>query len=321
MACTLVSMSSHFVTSSDQVVILMCTYNGAAFLRDQLDSIAAQTYTNWRLVVSDDGSSDDTLAILQEYQGQWGVDKLEIRFGPRQGFCQNFLSISCDPTITGSFYAFCDQDDVWLAHKLAVAVGYLSAKTDLAVPYLYCGRTIYVQENLKICGYSPSFEFPKTFRNALVQSIAGGNTMVFNSAAKRILAIWGPQPVQSHDWWLYILVTGVGGQIHYDPNPQLLYRQHRNSLVGGNKSINANLIRIWLLLRGRYQQWNCKNINALLMYDSKLTDSNSKTLYSFRLLRNGSLLDRIRLISFSGLYRQTRLGTIGLYIAIILKRV
>jgi glycosyltransferase involved in cell wall biosynthesis len=314
-------MSSHFVTSSDQVVILMCTYNGAEFLSGQLDSIAAQTYTNWRLVVSDDGSSDDTVLILQAYQRQWGVDKLEIRFGPRQGFCQNFLSISCDPTITGSFFAFCDQDDVWLKHKLTVAVMYLSTKPDLTCPYLYCGRTIYVQENLKIYGYSSNFDFPKTFRNALVQSIAGGNTMVFNSAAKRLLEIWGPQPVQSHDWWLYLLVTGVGGQVYFDPNPHLLYRQHRNSLVGDNNSIKAKLIRIRLLFQGRFYQWNCKNINALFKNNSHLSNSNYKTLYLFRILRDGSLLDRIRLIRSCGLYRQTQLGTIGLYLAIILNRV
>jgi glycosyltransferase involved in cell wall biosynthesis len=306
---------------SDLVVILMCTYNGAIFLQDQLDSIAAQTHSNWRLVVSDDGSHDETLTILRDYQRRWGEDRLEIRFGPRRGFCQNFLSLGCDPTINGPFFAFCDQDDVWLEHKLAIALKYSNTSIEPTVPYLYCGRTIYVRESLKVCGYSPHFLFPETFRNALVQSIAGGNTMVFNRATKHLLELWGPKQVPSHDWWLYLIVTGVGGEVYYDPNPQLLYRQHPNSLVGGNQSIQANIKRAWGLLRGRFRHWNSQNIAALLHHEMNLTDDNRKILHLFIRLRFASLLDRFRLMDVCGLYRQTRSGTLGLFIAAFLNRI
>ena len=110
------------------VAILMGCYNGAEYLSEQLDSLESQTHTNWRLYASVDGSTDGTLEILQAYQAKWGVDKLIIRQGSRQGFCKNFLSLACDPSIKADYYAFCDQDDVWLPEKIKAAVSYLSKK-------------------------------------------------------------------------------------------------------------------------------------------------------------------------------------------------
>ena len=81
------------------VAILMGTMNGARFLPEQLDSLAAQAHQNWFLIASDDGSTDDTLRILQAYQAKWPTGKLIIREGSKQGFCANFLSIACDPSI------------------------------------------------------------------------------------------------------------------------------------------------------------------------------------------------------------------------------
>ena len=98
----------------------MSTYNGEKFLAEQLQSIEDQTHKNWRLVISDDGSSDNTLAIAKQFQSNWGNDRLEIRQGPQQGFCQNFLSMACDTRLRADLYAFSDQDDVWMADKLVL---------------------------------------------------------------------------------------------------------------------------------------------------------------------------------------------------------
>ena len=169
------------------VAILMGTKNGQQFLAQQLDSLEVQTHQNWMLIASDDGSSDDTLRILKVYQAKWPAGKVIIKEGPKQGFCVNFLSLACDPNIKADYYAFCDQDDVWLPTKLEVALENIIQHQEENVPYVYCGRTSYVNENLKKIGCSPLFAFPRTFRNALIQSIAGGNTMVFNQSAKNAL--------------------------------------------------------------------------------------------------------------------------------------
>ena len=82
------------------------------------------------------------------------------------------------------------QDDVWLPEKLRVAIKHIACESSLGQLYAYGGRTTYTDENLKPIGLSPLFVFPRTFRNALIQSIAGGNTMVFNQASKKFFS-WG----------------------------------------------------------------------------------------------------------------------------------
>lgn len=303
------------------VAILMGTKNGTRFLPEQLDSLAAQTHQNWVLIVSDDGSTDDTVRILKAYQAKWPAGKLIIKEGPKQGFCVNFLSMACDPNIKADYYAFCDQDDVWLATKLAVALQNIAENQEEGVPYVYCGRTFYVNENLKKIGCSPLFSFPRTFRNALIQSIAGGNTMVFNQCTKNVLEKVGVVQHPSHDWWLYQLVTGVGGTVFYDPIPQILYRQHKNALVGSNNSFMARAERISMVIKGEFRRWSDQNIAILCAAKPLLTHGGKETLELFKKLRNAKLKDRFRLMEVAGLYRQTWRGTISLLLAALLKKI
>jgi len=306
------------------VAILMGTHNGARFLLEQLDSLELQTHQNWVLIASDDGSADDTIKILKAYQAKWPAGKLIIKEGPKQGFCVNFLSIACDPKIRANYYAFCDQDDVWLPIKLEIAVGNIAAHQvhrDVTLPYLYCGRTTYVSEKLEPIGISPLFIFPAKFRNALVQSIAGGNTMVFNQETKLALEKVGVVNVSSHDWWLYLLVSGIGGVVYYDKVPQILYRQHDDSIVGENRSFTSKCLRAYTLLRGRFRIWNTKNIEALCVVGGMLTEDNQEILRLFKLLRSAKLIDRFRLMEVCGLYRQTWRGTISLVFAALLKKI
>jgi hypothetical protein len=168
---------------------------------------------------------------------------------------------------------------------------------------------------------SPLFVFPRTFRNALVQSIAGGNTMVFNQSAKLLIEKAGPLEVASHDWWVYQLVTGVEGEVYYDQVPQLLYRQHENALVGGNNSFSAKIDRIEMLFQGRFQKWNTQNIKALQQVNHLLAKNHQEILKMFQDLRGARFKDRFRLIEVCGLYRQTKRGTLSLFIAALLKKI
>ena len=309
------------VSDAPLVAILLCTYNGARFLAEQLDSLESQTHQNWVIIASDDGSTDQTLEILSQYQAKWPAGKLTIRSGPQKGFCQNFLSLACDPEIKADYYAFCDQDDVWLPAKLEVALANIIASQTVKAPYLYCGRTRYVTENLKPCGMSPLFVFPPSFRNALVQSIAGGNTMVFNQAAKLLIEKVGVVDVPSHDWWLYQLITGVEGKVFYDHEAYILYRQHKLALVGGNTSIASKLRRICLVFTGRFKGWNQKNISALMSCESIFSSQNLDVLFFFKKLREAKLKDRFRLIEVCGLYRQTKKDTLNLYLATLINKI
>ena len=303
------------------VVILMCTCNGESFLAEQLDSLQAQTHQNWVLMVSDDGSKDSTLDILLRYQTNWPQGKMTIRNGPQKGFCQNFLSLACDAEVKADYYAFCDQDDVWLPEKLTVALQTIAANLNIYAPFIYCGRTTYVTKELKPCGISPFFAFPPSFRNALVQSIAGGNTMVFNHAAKLLIEKAGLLNVPSHDWWVYQLITGAGGDVFYDSVPHLLYRQHDGALVGGDTSFTDRLARVKMLMQGRFENWNTQNIAALKAVRHLLLKNNQEILGMFEALRGARLVNRFRLLQICGLYRQTARGTFSLFLAALFKKI
>ena len=308
------------VLDTPLVTILLCTYNGAQFLAEQLDSLETQTHQNWVVIASDDGSTDLTLEILRQYQTKWPAGKLTIRSGPQKGFCQNFLSLACDSNIRADYYAFCDQDDVWLPSKLEVAISNIVANQYVNVPYVYCGRTAYVDECLNKVGLSPLFSFPPTFRNALIQSIAGGNTMVFNSLAKKLFEEIGMVIHPSHDWLLYQLSTAVGGIVFYDQTPQVLYRQHKFALVGGNNSFFAQIKRMRMVFGGQFRKWSDMNIDVLMSARHLLTHGSKETLDLFRKMRKADLKDRFRLLEVAGLYRQTWRGTVSLIIAALFKK-
>ena len=309
------------MTDTSAVFILMGTYNGEAFLAEQLLSIENQSHTNWRLIISDDGSTDSTLTIAKSFQDKWGSDRLEIREGPKQGFCTNFLSLACDSTIQANFYAFADQDDVWMVNKLARALAYFDTVNNEDLPRVYGSRSQLVDQHLTPIGYSPLFTLPRSFRNALVQSIAGGNTMVFNQRAKMVLEKTGLQQVVSHDWWLYQLIKGVGGVMFYDSQSSLLYRQHNSALVGHNSGLKAKIDRMVYAFDGRFKVWNSINYQALLNVNHLLTRDNQVILATFGKFRGSKLKDRIRLLEVCGLYRQTWQGTLFLWFATIINKV
>lgn len=304
-----------------KIAILLGTFNGERHLRQQLESIASQKYLDWVVYASDDGSSDDTLAILADYQKVWGLDRLKILSGPRSGFAANFISLATNQVICADFYAFCDQDDVWLPEKLNIAVANILQNEEPGKPYLYCGRTFYFSEKIFEGDKSPLFSKPPGIRNALVQCIAGGNTMVFNNETKKILLNCRNINVVSHDWWLYILVTATSGSVFYDPIPQIFYRQHSNSLVGRNDSMYAKYKRLVLLLNGRFRQWNGVNLLALESVSDFIELKNRRIINMFIKARNSNPLTALLLCWKCGLYRQTVHGSISLFIAILLKRV
>ena len=302
-----------------KIVILLCTYFGQRYLAEQLDSFAAQTHTNWELWVSDDGSEDGTHAVLESFQQKWPSGRLSIHFGPGEGFAANFLSLTCRANIDADYYAYADQDDIWEADKLARAVEWLRTIPP-DVPALYCSRTRLVDSENRNIGLSPLFSKPPNFRNALVQNIGGGNTMVFNNASRRLLRQAGEKTVVvSHDWWAYMLVTGCGGQVFYDENPTVRYRQHCGNLVGTNVTWFAIYHRIRIIWRGRFKAWCEVNISALRKLSHHLTPENRKTLETFAQAREMSLFARLIGLKRSGIYRQSMLGNLGLAVAAVFK--
>ena len=309
------------MSEQPHITILLATYNGAKFLAEQLQSFAAQTHTNWSLLISDDGSTDVTLEIIQGFITKNPGYKIEFIKGPRTGATANFLSLLCHPKAAGPYFALSDQDDIWFPDKLERALTALKA-ADPDQPALYGARTVVVDKDMTQTGVSPLFQRPPSFQNALVQNIMGGNTMVMNAPAQRRIAQAGPDvDVTSHDWWLYQLITGTGGTVLYDPEPALYYRQHEANVIGSNSSKSAKLRRIQLLFKRRFAQWNEQNSKTLTQHAAHLTPENQHTLQEFVQLRALRGLKAALMYRKSGIHRQGALGNIALICAAMLGRI
>ena len=297
-----------------KIVILLATFNGAQHIREQLASFVSQSYQNWELVVSDDGSRDGTPEIVAEF-GRTVPQKVSVLKGPKLGFWMNFLSLVKQTDDTkGDLFAFSDQDDIWLPGKLERAAQWFADRAP-GSPALYFTRTDLIREDGTPLGLSPLFRRAPSFQNALVQNIGGGNTMVMNRSAKRLLAQTpGGVSLISHDWWTYQLVTGAGGLAFYDPVPSLKYRQHRRNLVGSNKGLRQGFIRATAFLNRRMKQWNNVNLTALNRMRPLFLQQNLRTLDSFLMAREAGLPKRIYFLWRSGIYRQSVLQTIGIYL-------
>jgi glycosyltransferase involved in cell wall biosynthesis len=311
---------SHWASGPD-VTILLGTLNGERFLPEQLASLEKQTFKNWRLIASDDGSSDCTKSILQAFQRSSEPGKVDIIDGPRRGHPANFLFLTCAENLHSDYYAFCDQDDVWEPDKLARALDLLG-RAGSGTPALYGSRTRLIDENGKKIGFSPLFPKRPDFRCALVQSIAGGNTMVFNQKARELLAFCGADlNVPSHDWWVYQVTSACGGEVYYDPYPSVRYRQHTANVIGSNIGWTARIRRLWMLGEGRFRRWGDLNLTALKPLRPRMTSENRRIFDLFCIARDQPLFKRARTFVQTGVRRQTLLGNLGLAAAVVLNKI
>lgn len=307
------------------VTILMATYNGEKYLNEQLASFLDQTYSDWDLWVSDDGSSDRTRSILDKFAiAENQTHNVTVINGPNQGFAGNFLSLTVACKNNSNFFAYSDQDDVWENDKLERAVKWLETISP-SIPALYCSRTEIVDENARPTSpatYSPLMTVKPSFENALVQSIAGGNTMVFNRAAKKLIDDFGGAvPVPSHDWWLYLLVSSVNGKIYYDPCSSLMYRQHGKNLVGSNRTFGALLSRLNKFLDGRYKEYNDKNVYYLNDKILLISEENQQKFQFFVLARNNPGFKGLKAFKKSGAKRNGVLFNFALWLGVIIGRI
>lgn len=312
-----------------RVAVLIAVYNGDRFLREQIETLAKQDVAHLDLWFADDGSTDRTRDIVEETRARWTKGEVHLLPGPRQGFAENFRHLLVHPDIDADHVALCDQDDLWEADKLSSAIARLDAETGGEtgtgageIPALHCSRTRIVAEDGTPIGHSRLFARPPSFRNAIVQNIAGGNTMVMNRAAHRLIRQMSRDvSFVSHDWWCYLLVAGMGGKVLYSPEAKTSYRQHAANVVGENVSLRARFFRVRMVGKGRYRSWNEINLAALAACRERMTPDARRTLDLYGRARRGWVGARLVALMRSGVYRQTPAGQVGLYLACVLNRI
>jgi len=301
-------------------VILLSTYNGSAFLLEQLRSFTAQTYTNWTLLWRDDGSSDDTVAIMEAFTAR-RHDCMRVRepagqFGATASFFL-LLRNAQEMLHATDLVAFADQDDVWLPCKLARGVAALRA-IEAERPALYFARQVLVDDVLHTIGESPKFRRAPAFPAALTQNIAGGCTMILNFGAVALVAATVPLSVAHHDWWCYVLITAAGGTCLCDDAKVILYRQHGRNAIGAPASALRRAYAALCRGPSAFMALFRVHLAALAEHPNLLSECARRDVVRLRNAMRGGPASRLATLRSLDLQRQTRAETLMFYLWFII---
>lgn len=218
-----------------KLAILLATYNSEKYLAELLDSIVNQTYREFSLYVRDDGSTDSTLQILEQYAAcHDNFFILSDTIKSRRAMGSFFWLLE---NIEADYYMFCDHDDVWLPSKVENSLAKMLQIERPNTPTLVCTDLVVVDSNLN--AINPSLwsymrlrpELLTKLKFALSCNLFTGCTMMINSAARDISLPVSPNAVM-HDSWIGLRVVAAGGIVGWISTPQILYRQHSNNLFG-----------------------------------------------------------------------------------------
>ena len=235
-----------------KVLVLMSTYNGERFLEEQLDSILSQEDVNVSLLVRDDGSKDNTCQILSDYALKH--QNIELKLCENVGFVKSFselvkMAVTLD--IDADYYAFADQDDIWMPQKLAMACSVLAMK-DNSKPNLFTSNSMQIDaegRELELFHKGPEPKFRKG--NVLVFGTEQGCSMVFNRKAVEIYSEHEPS-LTWHDRWLYHICYFLGS-VTYNHQPLFYYRRHEKNALANHKAGSlegepSKIVRVYRIL-------------------------------------------------------------------------
>lgn len=228
-----------------KIIVLLSTYNGECYLREQLDSVLNQNGVDVQILVRDDGSTDSTTMILNEYQS---TGRLTWYKGENLGPAQSFMHLLAHAgdvlhikDENEYLFAFCDQDDVWDNCKLYIAASQIEKYQ--RIPTFYASQTRSVDSQLRPL-FTPKLTPLLTLEESLIYSFVTGCTVVINSALRHYV-LKGQMPEKGilHDCWCYMVAQAIGAYIVFDPVAHLSYRQHEHNVIG----LRDSPFRVWRL--------------------------------------------------------------------------
>lgn len=297
------------------VTVLMSTYNGEKYLSQQLESILSQTYPNIRIFVRDDNSQDNTQSILQEYAsvGLLSYYTSDQNLGAGKSF---FDLVTNAPD--SEYYAFADQDDVWLPNKIEVGVTKLLSYSE-DVPSLYCSLVTPVDQRLKFLNVGAKKTKSKPcLCSALLEGIAAGCTYVFNRKALELFREYKIEFIDIHDWAFYRILAAVNANIFFDLRSFILYRQHNMNTIGfQNRNIKHWFLRIKRLCNiSNLHKYSKAAHYIKIIYKNKITENNLElieTLENYRFC----MRTKIKFLKTHQLYMSRKIDTLCFYILVI----
>lgn len=265
----------------NKVSIALCTYNGANFLREQLDSILNQTYQEFELIIVDDNSFDDTIQIILEYTKK--SDKISLYQNESNiGFIKNFeKAISL---CSGEYIFLADQDDIWLSNKIEIFLEEIKDNVLIYSDAILIDKEGNSKNEMLI---SPKNLISGSNNKAfLFDNCISGNTMMFKrELINYILPI--PDTVSFHDIWI-AFVASTYGKITYTKIPLTLYRRYSEQITSVHKKEYKNFIHRFKEKKIKKIKYSMKHLNNLkafsklsILKDEELLEIINKSIYHF----------------------------------------
>lgn len=299
----------------DCVEILLATYNGAKFLREQLDSLLNQTHQSIHIYIGDDDSTDATPSIIQEYLDKYPAKLTLAASSGRHGVIGNFSRLMKEAK--GAYVMFCDQDDVWAKDKIEVTLKQMKAaerEHGAATPVLVHTDLQVVDTSLQVI--APSYwryahlwpNKASSLNRLLAQNVVTGCTVMINRALLE-LAYPVPNQVFMHDWWLALVAAAFGKVIAIN-QATILYRQHHANTLGAQKFFTVNQVLQWknikLKLESRKHIRARQSVQAdelLSRFSLTLPSPNKEMISAFKISLEAPALKRVGIIVRYRLYK------------------
>ena len=305
------------------VSVLLASYNGEKYIREQLDSILNQTFSDLSIVISDDLSADGTPEIIREYEEQYPGRVRSLRNSERSGSAQNnffrLLKSEAD-----DYIMLCDQDDVWLPDKVEVTLREmkkLEAEWGEGVPLLVHGDLSVTNKkggilHKSMAEYQKIAVHDNRFSHYLVENNITGNTVMINRVLLGFLADV-PKECVMHDWWLGLLASCFG-RISYIDRPLVLYRQHGENQMGSksDKEQYAERIRNQDAVRENYRKMFAQAQMFLKLYGNEMSLEQREVLEHFIKLPEKNRAEKIYTIWKYKLMKSTLIRTLGQMLSI-----
>ena len=313
---------------NQKIIVLLSTYNGEKYLKEQLNSLFSQTYKDFEIIARDDVSSDKTLEILKSYDVK--IIESTQNLGAKKSF-STLLEYALQNS-DSEYFMFCDQDDVWNHNKIEKTLAKmkeLEAFYGNEKPLLIHTDLEVVDENLGTISNSMwEYEYilPKcnSFNRLLIQNTVTGCTMMINrKLALKSLDI--PKEAIMHDWWIG-LVASYFGKIGYINASTIKYRQHGNNTIGA-KGHKINILRHTLglllsLIKRNSEYITHMQINIfqaegfLKIFELELDENTKKLLIDFSKIEQKSFLKRRNILIKYKLLKQGFIRNMGFFFKI-----
>ncbi len=305
------------------VTVLLAVYNGEKYLKEQIDSLLNQTFNDIRIIIRDDGSTDNSLDIINDYCKKYPLIISSLTGKPTGSAVGNFAELlyNCDD----DYIMFCDQDDVWLPQKIEKTISVMKKTegADKNTPVLVHSDLIVADQNLKTVSQS-FFAFQRldpeniSLSGLLVQNCVTGCTVMINRALKEKCGKI-PNDCIMHDWWLAITAQ-LFGKIACVREPLMLYRQHSDNQVGAKASYGIALIKRKLStlneVRKNYNATYAQAQAVLRHYAGSLAEKERNLLEIYVSIPSKNKFKKIRIMQKYGFKKGTALRVIGQYILI-----